>query len=205
MYQKPELYEVRFLRHGVTDNFLPFWTIFCPFTPLTTHKIEILKKWKKHLEMSSFYTYVPQIMIIWYMLYAIWSATDMFFVILSHFLPFDPPNNLKNENFEKMKKTPRYIILQLCITYDNHIKYGSWDLVLERQNLLFWAIFYPFTLLMSQKIKNSWIWRMMDIIFCHFGLFFALLLVLPSSLTTWKMNILKKWRKVWRYYHFAHV
>ena len=29
------------------QNFLPFWTIFCLFTPLTTQKIKILKKWKK--------------------------------------------------------------------------------------------------------------------------------------------------------------
>ena len=26
------------------QNFLSFWTIFCPFTHLTTHKIKILKK-----------------------------------------------------------------------------------------------------------------------------------------------------------------
>ena len=28
----------------------------------------------------------------------------VFFVILGHFLPFDPPNNPKNQNFEKIKK-----------------------------------------------------------------------------------------------------
>ena len=41
------------------QNFLSFWTVFCPFTPLTTQKIKILKKWKKHLEILSFYTSVP--------------------------------------------------------------------------------------------------------------------------------------------------
>ena len=30
-----------------TQNFLSFWTIFCPFTPLTTQKIRILKKSKQ--------------------------------------------------------------------------------------------------------------------------------------------------------------
>ena len=31
------------------------------------------------------------------------------------FFPFDPPNTLKNQNFEKMKKTPGdIIILHLC-------------------------------------------------------------------------------------------
>ena len=28
------------------QNVLSFWTIFCPFTPLTSQKIKILKKWK---------------------------------------------------------------------------------------------------------------------------------------------------------------
>ena len=32
----------------------------------------------------------------------IWDTE--FFFILDHFLPFKPPNNLKNQNFEKMKK-----------------------------------------------------------------------------------------------------
>ena len=41
------------------QNLLSFWTIFCTFTPLTTRKIKILKKWKKHLEILSLYTSVP--------------------------------------------------------------------------------------------------------------------------------------------------
>ena len=42
-----------------------------------------------------------------------------FFVILDHFLPFYPCNNLKNQNVEKMKKTPGdVIILPLCTTND---------------------------------------------------------------------------------------
>ena len=48
------------------ENFLSFWTIFCPFTTITTQKIKILKKWKKCLEMLSFYTSTPEIKIIWY-------------------------------------------------------------------------------------------------------------------------------------------
>ena len=42
--------------------------------------------------------------------------TDSFFVILGHFLHFDPPNNPKNQNFEKIKKSGDIIILQLCTT-----------------------------------------------------------------------------------------
>ena len=46
------------------QNFLSFWTVFCPIVPLTTRKIKILKKWKKGLQIPSFYTWVPKIMII---------------------------------------------------------------------------------------------------------------------------------------------
>ena len=48
------------------------------------------------------------------------------FVILDHFLPFYPPNNPKNQNFEKLKKTPGDIIfLHMCTINDNHMMYGS--------------------------------------------------------------------------------
>ena len=36
------------IRHD-RQNFLSFWTIVCPFTTLTIHKIKILKNWKKKL------------------------------------------------------------------------------------------------------------------------------------------------------------
>ena len=61
------------------QNFFSIWTILCPFTPLTTQKIKIkkMKKQKqkktkktktnkKHLEILSFYTSMPNIMIICY-------------------------------------------------------------------------------------------------------------------------------------------
>ena len=49
-----------------------------------------------------------------------------FFVILGHFLPIYPTNNLKNQNFEKMKKTPGdIIILHICTINENHMMYGS--------------------------------------------------------------------------------
>ena len=99
------------MRYGSWDTkwdrqifFLSFWAIFFPFTPKTTHKIKILKKWKKHLGMSTSYTYVQQITIKWCMLSETWSTTDRFFVTLDYFLPSYPPNNPENHNFEKLKK-----------------------------------------------------------------------------------------------------
>ena len=49
-----------------------------------------------------------------------------FFVMLVHFFLFYPPNNPKNQNFEKMKKMSRdIIILHMCTVNDNHMIYGS--------------------------------------------------------------------------------
>ena len=55
------------------------------------------------------------------------GTKDRIFVILHHFVPFDPPNYQKNQNLEKIKTAPGdIIILNLCTTYDDHMMYGSW-------------------------------------------------------------------------------
>ena len=105
------------------QSFFSCWTIFCPLTPLpspplTTQKIKILKKWKKHLEISPFYITFPRIMIRCYTASEIWRMTDvlfifhfgLFFGIL--FLIFYPPlhpythpaKNPKNQDLKNMKK-----------------------------------------------------------------------------------------------------
>ena len=56
--------------------YFSFWAISCPFTPLTAQKITIFKRWKKCLEILSFYICVPKIMIRWCMIPEIWCATD---------------------------------------------------------------------------------------------------------------------------------
>ena len=45
--------------------------------------------------------------------------------VFCHFLPFDPPKNPKNQNFENEKTPGDIIILHLCTTNDNHMMYGS--------------------------------------------------------------------------------
>ena len=47
-------------------NYFSFLAIVCTFTPITAQKMNISKKLKQLLEISSFYTSVPQIMIICY-------------------------------------------------------------------------------------------------------------------------------------------
>ena len=51
---------------------------------------------------------------------------DRIFSHFGTFLPFYPPNNPENQNFENMKKTPRnIIILHKCTINYNHTMYGS--------------------------------------------------------------------------------
>ena len=112
-------------------DYFSFWAIFCPFTSLIARKIKILKKWNKHLQISSFYIRVPKIMIRWCMVPEIWCMTDV--IVISHFglfsaiLPFYPPNNPKNQNVEKMKKKPGdVIILHRCTKNYNQMMCSSW-------------------------------------------------------------------------------
>ena len=119
-----------------------------------------------------------------------------------------------------MEKKPRnIIILHLCNTNTNHIIYGFWDMECNRHNFLsFRAIFCPFIALTTRNIKilkklkktpgniitlhlcttndNHMMYGSWDMecnrqnilsfwaIFCPF-----------ISLTTWKIKILKKWKK----------
>ena len=57
VYQKSLLYVMLFLRYGVwwVQLFFILGNL-CPYTLLTAQKMKISKKWKKHLEISSFYT-----------------------------------------------------------------------------------------------------------------------------------------------------
>ena len=100
---------------------------------------------------------------VWILRYGAWGTK--FFVILEHFLP---PNNPKNQNFEKMKKiiSGDIIILHMSTINDNHMMYDSWDIKHNRHNFLsFWTIFYTFTplpgifsstfLLLVNSSKNS--------------------------------------------------
>ena len=121
-----------------------------------------------------------------HMIYGSWDMEHnktKFFVILGHFLLFNPTNNLKNENFEEIiiiiikrleissfyTSVPKImIIFHKCTKNYDHMLYCSWDVVHDRCDFyLFWTIFCPFTPL--------------------------------------KIKILNKWKKVLRYHHFTHV
>ena len=111
------------------QKFLSFWTVFCPFTSITTWKIKILKKWKKS----------PRDIIILnictindnHMMYVSWDieGDGQNFLSFGPFFALLPPNNPKNQNFAKMEITPGdIIILHKCAINDNHMMCGSWDM-----------------------------------------------------------------------------
>ena len=133
-------------------NFLSFLDCFLLFysSPLTNQKIKILKKMKK----------LPGDIIILQrctindnpMMYGSWDTKhdrQNFFSFWIIFLPFYPPNNLKNQNFEKMKKMPGHIItLQRGTKNHDHMLQCFLDMEHNRCNCYFsfWAIFLPFYL-----------------------------------------------------------
>ena len=174
VYHKWQSYNVWFLRYGVQrTEFFVILDRFLPLYPPNNPKNQNFENMKKN----------PGDIIILHlctindnhMMYGFWDKKldrQNFFIFLDHFLPFYPPNNPKNKNFEKMKKSPGDMILHKCNINDNHMMYGSWDMEHERQNLLsLWTIF------------------------CFF-----------IPLTTWKIKILKNWRKnTWRHNHFTQV
>ena len=90
---------------------------------------------KKRLEISSFYTSVPKIMIIGFTVPEIWLVTDVilvfhfgiFFALLLSPLPKKSP---KNQNFQKKKKIRGYIIiLHMCTKYYYSMMFVSWDML----------------------------------------------------------------------------
>ena len=96
--------------------------------------------------------------IILYMVPEISTATEIFFVILNHFLPFYPTNSPKNGNIYKKMKTPGdIIILHKCTKTQDHRLHCSWDMVRDGCNCCFsfWAIFALLPPVTAEKMKTS--------------------------------------------------
>ena len=104
------------------------------------------------------------------MIYSSWDIECEWLklVIMDYFLPSTAKTPLKNQNFEKMRKLDGDLILHMCTKNQNHTRHRSWDMEWDRQNiLLFWAIFCPFTSLLTPKIKIGKKTTTGDIIFLH--------------------------------------
>ena len=138
------------------QNFLSFWTVFLLFYPTNNQKNKIFEKKEKTAWRYYNFTHVYHkwhSYDVWFLRY--WARRIELFVILDQFLLFYPPNNTKNQNFEKLKKTHgEIIILHKCTKNHNHMLYCSLHMAHNRCNYFsFWAISYPFTSLTAQKIK----------------------------------------------------
>ena len=92
---------------------------------------------KKRQEISSFYTSVPKIMIICYIVLEIWCVTT------------------------KWKKNADLINLYQCTENHDYMLYCSWNMVCDWCNchFSFRAAFCPFTPLTAQKIKITIKWK----------------------------------------------
>ena len=114
-------------------NFLSFWTVFCPFTPLlTTQTIKFCKD-EKNTRRYYHFTHMYhkwQSYDIWFLRYGVQQPE--IFVILKIFLLFYPPNNAKNQNFLKNEKNSwRYHhfthVHQKLWSHDVQLlRYGVW-------------------------------------------------------------------------------
>ena len=85
----------------------PFFTLLPHYWPWNLKFGKNVKNTWRHYPFTHVYhksrSYAYDV---WFLRYKVkWTE---FFVILSHFLPFNPLNNPKNQDFEKIKKAWRY-------------------------------------------------------------------------------------------------
>ena len=182
-----------------------------PSSPLTTQKIICRFHHFTHVYQKSSH-----------IIYAFWDMEcdrHNFLPFCTIFLPFYPPNNLKNQNFEKWKKYGDIITLHLRTTNDDHMMYGSWDMEHDRHNFLslfgYVLLFYAPNNLENQNFEKMkkytknhdhmpyCSWDMVhDECNCYFS-FWAIFPFYPRN-SPRNQNLKKREKNVWRY-HFTQV
>ena len=106
-----------------------------------------------------------------HMMYGSWyiMCKGEFFVSLDYFLPFDPPNNPKNKNFEKNKKN-LWTYYHFALVQHKWQSFNVWFVRYQVQLTEIFVIlgyFLHFTVLTAQKIKISRKYHQGDIIILH--------------------------------------
>ena len=133
---------------GATDicHFGPCFTLLPNYWPW---KLKFGQNGKKTLEILSFLhlcTINEN-----HMMYGSWDVVAQrteFFVILGHFLPFDPHLTTRKIKILILKAWRCYHFTLVYHKWGDHMMYGSWDMERERQNFFsFSPNFCP---------KNSW-------------------------------------------------
>ena len=135
---------------------------------LPTQKIKILKK-KKNKTPGDIIILHKCTINGNHMMYDSWDMKrDRLFCHFGLFfaLLHSPPNNPKNQNFEKLKKISFYTRAPKIII----ICYSFLDMVRNECNCYFslWVIFCPFTTLTTQKVKikkNAWRYHYFTIVY----------------------------------------
>ena len=129
----------------ILGHFLPFY-----LPPLMILNIKILKKMKKMPgDIILLYIHVYhkcRSYDIWFLKYKV-QQTEIF-LILGHFLPLQPPDNLENQNF-KIEKKNTWRCYHFTHLHHKLQSFDVWFLSMEcnRKNFLsFWTVFCPFTL-----------------------------------------------------------
>ena len=112
-------YDLHFLRYRAKQTEIDNFRSFLPFYSPKNLKNQNFEKWKNLLEMSSFYTCVPEITIMWCTVPEIWSEMDNIFC---HFGPF--------------------LALSAPWQHDNHMIHGSWDIRCDRQKFCHFGLFF---------------------------------------------------------------
>ena len=166
------------------------------------------------------------------MIYGSWDKEhEIEFLSLSHFLPFYPTNNLKNLNFEKMKKTNSWRYHHFTLMHRTWRSYHVWFLrYVARQTEFFFFFdhflsfysplqhrkskswkkrkkhleilpFYTCTINENHLMYGSWDRQRERQNFFHFGPFFAFL----SQKQPEKSKFWKHEKNLWIYHHFTLV
>ena len=124
---------------------MSFWAIFYLFTPLTTHKIKILKKSKNHMERWCTKNHD--------MWFGVWQT--YFFVILGHFFALSPHYWARKLKIGRnVKKDLRHY--PFTHVYHKWRSYDVWFLGYKARQPKFFVILghsLPLTLLTNWKIR----------------------------------------------------
>ena len=138
-------------------HFGPFFALLPP-NKLKNQNFEKMKK--KRLEISLFYTCVPQkwqSCDVWFLRYGAQRTEFLSFWIV--FCLFTALMTQKIKILKIWKNTWRYHHFTHVYHNDNHMMYGSWDMECDRIFLSFWTVFCPFTTLKTQKTKILKKWK----------------------------------------------
>ena len=115
-------------------NFLSFWTIFCPFTSLTTWEIKILKKWRKK-NACRYYHFIHvyhkwKSYDVYFQRYGTWQTN--FFSFSTILCPFTPLTSQKNKILKKRKNTWIYHFTQVYQKSWSYtipfLRHGAWQM-----------------------------------------------------------------------------